>query len=85
MSADNGPSFQGVVEKYNMTCSLLLSTETFFCKKDTQELLADNRPEIGRLLLNSLVGQNSLAESVRRSGASKTIQLHHRLRRLLSN
>ena len=38
MAAENGPSFQGVVEKYYMTCSLLLSTETFFSKKVTQKL-----------------------------------------------
>lgn len=62
MAAENGPSFQGVVEKYYMTCSLLLSTETFFIEKVTQKLLADNRPEIGPLLLNSLVGQNRFAE-----------------------
>ena len=47
MAAENGPSFQGVVEKYYMTCSLPLSTETFFIEKVTQKLLADNRPEIG--------------------------------------
>ena len=62
MTAENGPSFQGVVEKYYMTCSLLLSTETFFSKNVTLKLLADNRPEISRLLLNSLVGQNGFAE-----------------------
>ena len=62
MAAENGPSFQGVVEKYYMTCSLLLFTETFFSKKVTQKLLDDNRPEIGPLLLNSLVGQNRFAE-----------------------
>ena len=85
MAAENGPSFQGVVEKYYVTCSLLLSTETFFSKKVTQKLLADSRPEIGPLLLNSLVGQTILLKSVRRSGTSKAIQLYHRLRRLLSN
>ena len=62
MAAENGPSFQGVVEKYYMTCSLLLSTETFSIEKVTQKLLADNRPEIGPLLLNNLVGQNRFAE-----------------------
>ena len=62
MAAENGPRFQGVVEKYYMTCSLLLFTETFFSKKVTQKLLADSRPEIGPLLLNSLVEQNHLAE-----------------------
>lgn len=62
MAAENGPSFQGVVEKYYMICSLLLSKETFFIEKVTQKLLADNRPEIGPLLLNSLVGQNRFAE-----------------------
>ena len=61
MAAENGPSFQGVVEKYYMTCSLL-STETFFIEKVTQKLLADNRPEIGPLLLNNLVEQNRFAE-----------------------
>ena len=62
MAAENGPSFQGVVEKYYMICSLLLSTETFCIEKVTQKLLADNRPEIGPLLLNNLVEQNRFAE-----------------------
>ena len=77
IAAENGPSFQGVVEKYHMTCSLLLFTETFFSRKVTQKLQADNRPEIGPLLLNSCVGQNHLARERRTQGSSKTMQLHH--------
>ena len=62
MAAENGPSFQGVVEKYYVTCSLLYPPKHFLVKKVTQKLLTDSRPEIGPLLLNSLVGQNHLAE-----------------------
>ena len=76
MAAANGQSFQGVVEKYYMICSLLLATETFFSKKVKQKLLAENRPEIGPLLLNSRVGRNSVRRS-KTIRSSKKIQLHH--------
>lgn len=77
IAAENGPSFQGVFEKYHMTCLLLLFTETFFSRKVTQKLHADNRPKIGPLLLNSCVGQNHLARERQTQGSSKTMQLHH--------